>query len=380
MALLEVEDLHVSFETDDGIVKAVDGVSYTVDRGQTLGIVGESGSGKSVSSLTIMGLSRARNARITGKITFDGEDLLNASDDEMRRLRGDDVAMIFQDPLSSLHPFYKVGDQLVEAVRAHRDVSKGQAQDRATEMLGLVGIPDARRRLDAYPHEFSGGMRQRLMIAMALINDPKLLIADEPTTALDVTVQAQILELIDRLQSEFDAAVVIITHDLGVVAETADEIAVMYAGRIVERAKTDTIFHAPEHPYTWGLLGSIPRLDSPRDEELVPIPGRPPSLITLPTGCSFHPRCPYVRPAHTRVEPGLTTVPEDPGHEVACLLDPVTRRRIWGDLAAGRTPEHAREVQIEQREAGLDEAAVAAGREVDEAPPAVTATEEEDAS
>src|SRR5919107_1643516 len=254
MALLEIDNLQVHFETDDGIVKAVDGISYSVDRGQTLGIVGESGSGKSVSSLTVLGLSRSRNARISGSIRFDGKELLNASDDDLRELRGVDIAMIFQDPLSSLHPFYKVGAQIVEAIRTHRDMSKQQAYDRAVEMLGLVGIPEPRKRAESYPHEFSGGMRQRAMIAMALANDPKLLIADEPTTALDVTVQAQILELIDRLQSEFDAAVVIITHDLGVVAETADEINVMYAGRIVEKGRTDSIFHAPEHPYTWGLL------------------------------------------------------------------------------------------------------------------------------
>ena len=308
MALLEVENLQVHFETDDGLVRAVDGISYTVDRGQTLGIVGESGSGKSVSSLTVMGLTRARNARISGTVRFDGKDLLGASDDQMRQIRGDDIAMIFQDPLSSLHPFYKVGTQIAEGVLAHRDVSKAQAWDRAVEMLSLVGIPEPRKRADAYPHEFSGGMRQRAMIAMALANDPKLLIADEPTTALDVTVQAQILELIERLQSEFDTAVVVITHDLGVVAEMADEIAVMYAGRIVEKADTDTIFAAPEHPYTWGLLSSIPRLDSPRGEELVPIAGRPPSLINLPSGCSFHPRCPYVREAHKKVEPKLEPV------------------------------------------------------------------------
>ncbi len=258
MALLEIEDLQVHFETDDGVVKAVDGISYTVDRGQTLGIVGESGSGKSVSSLTVMGLSRSRNARISGSIKFDGKELLTASDDELRKIRGNDIAMIFQDPLSSLHPFYKVGAQIVEAIRTHRDVSKQQAYDRAVEMLNLVGIPEPRKRAESYPHEFSGGMRQRAMIAMALANDPKLLIADEPTTALDVTVQAQILELIERLQSEFDTAVVVITHDLGVVAEMADEIAVMYAGRIVEHADTDTIFAGPEHPYTWGLLSLDP--------------------------------------------------------------------------------------------------------------------------
>jgi peptide/nickel transport system ATP-binding protein len=348
--LLEVADLRVHFETDDGLVKAVDGISYTVERGQTLGIVGESGSGKSVSSLTVMGLTRARNARISGSVRFDGEDLLNASDDEIRAIRGNDVAMIFQDPLSSLHPFYKVGKQIAEAVRAHRDVNKAQAWDRAVEMLGLVGIPEPRRRAESYPHEFSGGMRQRAMIAMALANDPKLLIADEPTTALDVTVQAQILELIERLQSEFDTAVVVITHDLGVVAEMADEIAVMYAGRIVEKANADTIFAGPEHPYTWGLLSSIPRLDTPRGEELVPISGRPPSLINLPGGCSFHPRCPYVREAHKRVDPTLDEVPGDPNHHVACLLAPEVRRQLWSELRTGVAPDEARKDVMTEEE------------------------------
>jgi peptide/nickel transport system ATP-binding protein len=340
--LLEVEDLRVHFETDDGLVKAVDGISYTVERGETLGIVGESGSGKSVSSLTVMGLTRARNARISGTVRFEGRDLLGASDDEMRRIRGNDIAMIFQDPLSSLHPFYKVGTQIVEAIRTHRDVTKAQAYDRAVEMLGLVGIPEPRRRAEAYPHEFSGGMRQRAMIAMALANDPKLLIADEPTTALDVTVQAQILELIERLQDEFDTAVVVITHDLGVVAETADEVAVMYAGRIVEHADADTVFNGPEHPYTWGLLSSIPRMDTPRDEELVPIAGRPPSLIHLPSGCSFHPRCPYVLESHRRIDPPLEPVDGAPAHKVACLLDTRTRKRLWSELQAGMKPAEAR--------------------------------------
>jgi peptide/nickel transport system ATP-binding protein len=293
-----------------------------------------------------MGLTRSRNARISGEVIFDGRDLLHASEDEMRRLRGNDIAMIFQDPLSSLHPFYKIGDQLVEAVRAHRDVSKAQARDRAVEMLGLVGIPEPRRRVDAYPHEFSGGMRQRVMIAMALINDPKLIIADEPTTALDVTVQAQILDLIERLRRELNTAIVMITHDLGVVAEVTDDIAVMYAGRIVEYADKDTIFGAPEHPYTWGLLKSIPRLDLPRDEALVPIAGRPPSLILKPPGCSFHPRCPYVREAHKRIDPQLA--PTDAGaggrmHQVACLLPPQTRRSLWAELQHGATPDDAKE-------------------------------------
>ena len=231
---------------------------------------------------------------------------------------------------------------------AHRDVSKAQAWDRAVEMLSLVGIPEPRKRADAYPHEFSGGMRQRAMIAMALANDPKLLIADEPTTALDVTVQAQILELIERLQSEFDTAVVVITHDLGVVAEMADEIAVMYAGRMVEKADALTTFTAPEHPYTWGLLSSIPRLDSPRGEELVPIAGRPPSLIHLPGGCSFHPRCPYVRDAHKRVDPELQPVEGDSKHQVACLLDSSVRKKLWSELSQGVKPEVARQDVIEE--------------------------------
>jgi peptide/nickel transport system ATP-binding protein len=336
MPLLEVKDLKVHFHTDDGIVKAVDGVSYTLDRGQVLGIVGESGSGKSVSSLTVMGLTRFYgNAHISGSVLFDGRELLSASDEEMRHLRGNDVAMIFQDPLSSLHPFYKVGNQLVEAIRAHRDVTSAQALDRAVEMLDLVGIPEPRKRASSYPHEFSGGMRQRVMIAMALANDPKLLIADEPTTALDVTVQAQILDLIQRLQRELDTAILMITHDLGVVAEVTDDIGVMYAGRIVEYAPKETIFAAPEHPYTWGLLKSIPRLDTPRDQELVPIPGRPPSLINPPTGCAFHPRCPYVRERHTQVEPPLEVVEVDPGHRVACLLAHEERRALWAKLQEG---------------------------------------------
>jgi peptide/nickel transport system ATP-binding protein len=359
--LLEVRDLRVHFDTEDGIVKALDGISYTVNAGQVLGIVGESGSGKSVSSLTIMGLTRSRNARISGEVIFDGRDLLTASDHEMRDLRGDDIAMIFQDPLSSLHPFYRIGDQLVEAVRAHRDMPKAKALARAVEMLGLVGIPEPRRRVDSYPHEFSGGMRQRVMIAMALINDPKLLIADEPTTALDVTVQAQILELIDRLRSELDTAIVMITHDLGVVAEVTDDIAVMYAGRIVEYADKETIFAAPEHPYTWGLLRSIPRLDLPRDEPLVPIPGRPPSLILKPPGCSFHPRCPYVREAHKRIDPQLAPAESVGGggrHMVACLLPPQTRRALWAELQQGATPDAALG-RVDVPEEAVDTAAAA---------------------
>ena len=340
--LLSVRDLRVHFDTDDGLVKAVDGVSYDIGPGRTLGIVGESGSGKSVSSLTVMGLTRGKRSNITGEIRFGGSDLLQASDDEMRAIRGEEIAMIFQDPLSSLHPFYRVGDQLVEAVQAHHEVSKAAALDKATELLRLVGIPQPKDRVGGYPHEFSGGMRQRVMIAMALINEPKLLIADEPTTALDVTVQAQILELMIRLKAELDTSIVFITHDLGVVAEMADDIAVMYAGRIVEFGPKEQIFDSPHHPYTWGLLGSIPKLDADRDEALIPVSGRPPSLINLPGGCSFHPRCPYVREAHKKVEPTLEPINGDEGHRVACLLDSGVRERIWQDLRQGKRPEEAR--------------------------------------
>jgi peptide/nickel transport system ATP-binding protein len=339
--LLRVEDLRVAFPTEDGVVHAVDGVTYQVYKGRTLGIVGESGSGKTVSSLTTLGLTRRQGARISGRILFEGQDLVTLPEDRLRTIRGNEIAMIFQDPLSSLHPLYKVGRQLTEAVRAHREVSKAAARDRAIELLGLVGIPDPARRVDEYPHEFSGGMRQRVMIAMALANEPKLLIADEPTTALDVTVQAQILALMERLQRELGMAIVIITHDLGVVAEMADDIAVMYAGRIVETASAANMFDDPEHPYTWGLLKSIPKLYGPREEDLVPIPGTPPSLISPPSGCHFHPRCPYAQPEHSRIDPALEPVPDEPAHHVACLLESDVRRRLWQQLGAGRTPEEA---------------------------------------
>jgi peptide/nickel transport system ATP-binding protein len=340
-ALLRVEDLRVEFPSEDGVVHAVDGVTYQVHAGRTLGIVGESGSGKTVSSLTTLGLTRRQGARISGRILFAGRDLVALPEDELRTIRGNDIAMIFQDPLSSLHPLYKVGRQLVEAVRAHRDVTKARARARAVELLALVGIPDPARRVDQFPHELSGGMRQRVMIAMALANEPRLLIADEPTTALDVTVQAQILALMERLQRELGMAIVIITHDLGVVAEMADDIAVMYAGRIVETASAVRVFSAPEHPYTWGLLKSIPRLDGPRVESLVPIPGAPPSLVNPPSGCHFHPRCPYAHPEHARIDPPLEPVPGEPGHRVACLLEADVRRRLWQRLGTGRTPEQA---------------------------------------
>ncbi len=336
--LLSVQDLRVSFRTDDGVVRAVDGISYDVQAGKTLGIVGESGSGKTVSSLTALGLTRARGSDISGKILFQGQDVVAMSDEQLRTIRGNDVAMIFQDPLSALHPFYKVGWQLVEAMQAHREIRRSAARARAAELLELVGIPDPRRRVDQYPHEFSGGMRQRAMIAMALANEPKLLIADEPTTALDVTVQAQILALLSDLQQRLGMAIIIITHDLGVVAEIADEIAVMYAGRIVERGSTQAIFRRPQHPYTWGLLKSIPRLDAPRGEELVPIAGRPPSLINPPSGCHFHPRCPYAQDRHKRVDPRLESIPGQDGHAVACLLSPSARERIWSGVQEGRDP------------------------------------------
>ncbi len=292
-AFLTIEDLHVHFPTDDGVVKAVDGLSFEVHSGQTLGIVGESGSGKSVTSQAILGLHRGTRARLSGSIVLDGEDLLTTPEERLRELRGDKMAMIFQDPLSALHPFYTVGHQIVEAIRCHRSVSRQAAKNRAIEMLELVGIPSPRSRFSRYPHEFSGGMRQRAMIAMALINDPKLLIADEPTTALDVTVQAQILTLMQDIQAEFGTAIIMITHDLGVVAEVADDIMVMYGGKAVEKGSVDQAFHRPQHPYTWGLLTSMPRLDEACQETLTPIPGNPPSLINLPSGCAFHPRCAY---------------------------------------------------------------------------------------
>ena len=345
--LLEVSDLRVEFSTEDGIVHAVDGISYAVDTGRTLCIVGESGSGKSVTSLTTLGLTKGKNTQVTGRIMFEGRDLLSLSEPEMRSIRGNQIAMIFQDPLSSLHPFYKVGAQLVEAILTHRKVSGSDAKHRAVELLTMVGIPDPKRRVDQYPHEFSGGMRQRVMIAMALANEPKLLIADEPTTALDVTVQAQILALLQELQERLGMAIILITHDLGVVAEFADEIAVMYAGRIVERGTDEQIFFAPQHPYTWGLLKSIPRLDTPRDEELVPISGRPPSLIKRPSGCHFHPRCPYVRDEHTRIDPPLVDVTGEAGHETACLLSTELRTLIWKRLAAGETPAELRQLVVE---------------------------------
>ncbi|HYA49722.1 MAG TPA: ABC transporter ATP-binding protein, partial [Streptosporangiaceae bacterium] len=291
--LLDIRDLRIHFPTDDGLVKAVDGVSFTLDRGRTLGIVGESGSGKSVTSLGILGLYNTSNARMSGKIYLGGEDIVAASQARVRELRGSKMAMIFQDPLSSLHPYYTVGNQIAEAYLIHNKVSKKAARAHAADLLNRVGIPQAATRVDDYPHQFSGGMRQRAMIAMALSCDPELLIADEPTTALDVTVQAQILDLISDLQQEYGSAVIMITHDLGVVAELADDILVMYAGRMAEYGSSEDVFVHPGHPYTWGLLGSMPRLDRTRMERLLSIRGTPPSLINVPAGCPFHPRCDY---------------------------------------------------------------------------------------
>jgi peptide/nickel transport system ATP-binding protein len=332
-SLLDVRDLKISFSTDDGLVKAVDGVSFTLDRGRTLGIVGESGSGKTVTSLGIMGLHRGGNARISGEIWLDGEDLVATTPSRVRQLRGSKMAMIFQDPLSSLHPYYTVGHQIAEAYLIHNKVSKQAAKAHAVEMLARVGIPHPQTRVDDYPHQFSGGMRQRAMIAMALSCDPELLIADEPTTALDVTVQAQILDLISELQEEFGSAVIIITHDLGVVAELADDILVMYAGRVAEYGTSEDIFGQPAHPYAWGLLSSMPRLDRARAERLAPIPGTPPSLINVPQGCPFHPRCAYAAANNGRCEsevPLLRAV--EFGHQVACHLRTDDQRRIWAEL------------------------------------------------
>jgi peptide/nickel transport system ATP-binding protein len=329
-AFLEVRDLRIHFPTDDGLVKSVDGLSFQLERGRTLGIVGESGSGKSVTSLGILGLHNRGNARVSGEIWLDGQELVSAPEEQVRRLRGRDMAMIFQDPLSSMHPFYTVGNQIIEAYRIHNDVSKQVARKHAIDMLGRVGIPQPDKRVDSYPHEFSGGMRQRAMIAMALSCDPELLIADEPTTALDVTVQAQILDLLRDLQQEFNSAIIMITHDLGVVAELSDDILVMYAGRCAEYGDVDDVFHRPEHPYAWGLLGSMPRLDRERTERLMPIKGTPPSLINVPTGCAFHPRCAYCDLTGGKsqtVRPELTETA--PGHKVACHLPVEQRREIW---------------------------------------------------
>jgi len=338
---LSVDDVSVSFPTEDGLVQAVDHISFTLEKGRTLAIVGESGSGKSVTAQAIMGLIDRKTANVSGEIWLNNVDLVSLSSAEMQALRGRQVAMIFQDPLSSLHPFYRVGDQIIEAMRAHRPVNPREAKREVVDMFKRVGIPAAERRVDAYPHQLSGGMRQRVMIAMALINSPDLLIADEPTTALDVTVQAQIIELIQDLQREFGTTVIMITHDLGIVADVADEVAVMYGARIVEQGPTETIFNEPEMPYTLGLLSSIPRMDIEVAGRLLPIAGNPPSPLHLPKGCVFAPRCRYAAMTNglsETVRPEL--LPSGPNHLVRCHLPVETRRRITSEvlatLAAGR--------------------------------------------
>jgi oligopeptide/dipeptide ABC transporter ATP-binding protein len=336
--LLEVKDLKVSFRTEDGIVKAVDGVSFTVDRGEVLGIVGESGSGKSVTMMSVLRLINDPNARFEGEVLYKGRNVMKLPTDRMREVRGGDIAMIFQDPMTSLNPVYRVGDQISEAILTHQDIDRAQARKRAVELLAEVGIPQPDRRVDDFPHEFSGGMRQRAMIAMALANNPDILIADEPTTALDVTIQAQILELIGKLKDDFNSAVILITHDLGVVADIADRIAVMYAGRIVEFGSKRDLFYDPQHPYTWGLLGSIPRLDRPKQERLHSIEGTPPSLIHPPEGCKFRPRCPHAF-EKCKQEPPLEARVDERHHLDRCWLDVETKRAvrdktIHGEMAA----------------------------------------------
>jgi len=338
--LLAVDDLHVSFATEEGTVKAVDGVSFDLNAGEILAIVGESGSGKSVTALTVMGLSRGPNARIEGSVRLGGTELVTLDEEDLRSVRGERIAMVFQDPMTALNPVYKVGDQIVEQILAHEDVSKREARDRAVESLRSVGIPNPERRFDHYPHEFSGGMRQRAIVALALSLGPDILIADEPTTALDVTIQAQILALLTKLNAERDLAVILITHDLGVVAEVSDRALVMYAGRVVEEGTLDDIFYDPQHPYTWGLLGSLTRLDQPRPARLPSIPGAPPSLISPPQGCHFRPRCPHEFEQCRKVPPLDSKLAQDQEHRDRCWLDPEAKRskRVVGDrigLVAG---------------------------------------------
>ncbi|MFI8087285.1 ABC transporter ATP-binding protein [Streptomyces sp. NPDC086080] len=334
-SFLSVRDLRVRFSTEDGIVKAVDGLSFDVERGRTLGIVGESGSGKSVTNLTVLGLHNPQSTTVEGEIILEGQDLVTASEKEMEKLRGNKVAMIFQDPLTALSPYYTVGRQIAEPYMKHTGASKKEARQRAIEMLTKVGIPQPKTRVDDYPHQFSGGMRQRAMIAMALVCDPDLLIADEPTTALDVTVQAQILDLLKDLQQEFGTAIIFITHDLGVISDMADDLLVMYAGRAVERGSVREVLREPKHPYTWGLLSSMPRLGGDTSQALNPIPGSPPSLLNPPSGCPFHPRC-----AFTGEVPGNRCSTERPplgeGRAAACHLTAEQKQSIFIDTIQPR--------------------------------------------
>ena len=338
--LLEVNGLKVRFTTEDGVVRAVDGVDFELERGKVLGIVGESGSGKSVTAMTLLGLTRDKNTRFEGEVLYRDQDLLKLPESRLREVRGNEIAMIFQDPMTSLNPVYTVGDQIVEAITTHEQASKSEAKRRAVELLRQVGIPNPQVRVDDYPHQFSGGMRQRAMIAMALSCNPDVLIADEPTTALDVTIQAQILELLDRLRADFDSAVILITHDLGVVAEVADEIIVMYAGRVVERGSKRDVFYDPQHPYTWGLLGSIPRLDRPKPKKLHSIEGTPPSLINLPRGCKFRPRCPHAF-EKCQEEPELKNRVEARGHLDRCWLSVDEKRGVRERTISGETRDVA---------------------------------------
>ncbi|HEY1777699.1 MAG TPA: ABC transporter ATP-binding protein [Solirubrobacteraceae bacterium] len=340
--LLEIDDMRVSFATEEGLVRAVDGVSFSVAPGEVVAIVGESGSGKSVTAMTLMGLTRGHNARIEGRATFAGTELLAASENQLEEIRGASMAMVFQDPMSSLNPVYRIGHQIVEQIRTHdRNVSKGQAMDRAVELMERVGIPRAAERLRSYPHEFSGGMRQRVMIAMALSCSPKLLIADEPTTALDVTIQAQILEELRTLRDQSGAGIILVTHDLAVVADIADRVVVMYSGRVVEQGTLDELFYDPLHPYAWGLLGSITRVDRDRSERLPAIPGLPPSLLHRPTGCHFRPRCPHAFAKCTEDPPLSSALPERPEHLDRCWLELEQKRtlRVVGDQIGLASPE-----------------------------------------
>jgi peptide/nickel transport system ATP-binding protein len=326
--LLDVRDLKVSFATEEGVVQAVDGVSFELAAGEVLAVVGESGCGKSVTAMTLMGLTRSPNARFAGAANYRGTELVTAADEELRRIRGAEIAMVFQDPMTSLNPVMRIGAQIVEQIQEHEGLPDAQARERAIELLERLGIPRARDRVDSYPFEFSGGMRQRVMIALALSCDPSILIADEPTTALDVTIQAQILQRIRDLRDETGAAVILVTHDLGVVAEIADRIAVMYAGRIVEQGTLDDIFYDPQHPYTWGLLGSITRVDRPRPERLPAIAGLPPSLAHRPQGCHFRPRCPHEFAECVKVPPLEARVDGGSNHRDRCWLSAAKKREL----------------------------------------------------
>ncbi len=340
--LLEVRDLAVSFATDDGIVQAVDNVSFDLREGEVLAVVGESGCGKSVTAMTLLGLTRSPNARFDGTAHYRGTELIGASEEELRSVRGAEIAMVFQDAMAALNPVQRIGHQIAEQIQAHEEISDADARDRSVGLLERVGIPRARQRIDSYPHEFSGGMRQRVMIALALSCDPRILIADEPTTALDVTIQAQILERFRELIAQTNAALILVTHDLGVVADIADRVAVMYAGRIVEQGTLDEIFYDPRHPYTWGLLGSIARMDRPRPKRLPTIAGLPPSLADRPAGCHLRPRCPHELAECVKVPALEARGTDTPGHQDRCWLSP-ERKQALRTVESGEIGLHAKE-------------------------------------